>query len=200
MKHLTILTLIIVVILGCKDNPVVEKAEEIKDNVQNTTRAVKEMDSMKEDMETLAGVTPLTNEELKNWLPDEINGMTRTGFKVGQMGVVAIASVDATYENQDKTKKFRFQLLDGAGEMGSSAIAGARMLLTQEFEEETQNRIKRTSARNGLKYIEEFRKDGSKSSLQFVYDDRFYLDVNGTNLTMEELWSAIDEMPLDKLQ
>jgi len=186
-------------LVGCKDNPAVENAEEVKDNVQNTTRTVKEMNSVKEGMESLAGMTPHTNEALKNWLPDEINGLVRTGFKAGQVGVVAITSIEATYEGQDKTKKFKFQLLDGAGEMGSSAIAGARILLNQEFEEETQNRIKKTTMHNGIKAIEEFRKDGSKSSLQFVYGDRFYLDATGTNMTMEEVWSAVEGLHMDKL-
>src|SRR5690606_2752337 len=106
---------------GCKDNPVSKKIRETKETVSNTTNAVKEMSNMQGDIEELQGITPLTNEELKAWLPDEIKGMKRISYKAGQAGMMGIASIEATYANEDKSKKFTINVIDGAGQMGAAA-------------------------------------------------------------------------------
>ncbi len=127
MKKLFLLLFAATFMLACKDNPVSKKIKETKQQVSNTKNAVKEMNNLQEDIVELQNMEPLTNAELKGWLPEEVNGMKRISFKAGTMGVIQIASIEAVYTNEDKSKKFKIEVIDGAGPMGASATMGMRL-------------------------------------------------------------------------
>ena len=193
MKNLLLVAMVLSLLFAC-DNPVNNKIKEAKQQVTNSTKAVKELNNIQEDIEELKVLEPLTNEELKAWLPDEINGMKRISFKAGQMGMVQIASVEAVYANEDKSKKFKVEVIDGAGEMGSAATAAMRMMFAMDFEEEDENKTRRTVKKNGNKAIEEYRKNNNRSSIELMEGNRFYIKTTGTNMDLSETWEAIDEL------
>lgn len=199
MKKLLLSLFVVASLIACKDNPVAEKIKETKQNVKNTNNAIKEMKNVQEDMEKLQETEPLTNEDLKEWLPDEINGMKRISYKAGQMGVIQIASIEAVYANEDKSKKFKIEVIDGAGPMGASATMGMRMVLSQDLEEETESKTRRTAKRDGVKVIEEYRKNNNNSTIEFMQDERFYIKGTGTNMDLDETWDNLEEMDPDKL-
>lgn len=197
-KHILAL-LAIMIMVGCKDNPVSEKIRETKETVTSTTKAVNEITKMQDDILELQKLTPLTNDELKTWLPDQINGMKRIAFKAGQAGMIQISSIEATYVNEDKSKKFNINIIDGAGQVGASAISGVRIMLTQDFEEEDENKTRKTVTKKGVKAIEEYRKINNNSNIKFLEDRRFYIEAKGTNMDIDETWDAINEMDVDDL-
>lgn len=199
MKKSLFLMVVLVFFVGCKDNPVSKKIKEAKQNVSNTNSAIEELNDMQEDIEELKEITPLTNDELKAWLPDEINGMKRISYKAGQTSFMKIASIEASYANEDKSKTFKVQVIDGAGEMGAAATAGMRMLFSQDFEEETETQVKRTIKKNGVKAIEEYSKDRNNCTIQFMQDDRFYINASGRNMDLDETWKAIDDLDVQNL-
>ena len=198
MKNILFVALFLAVCLSC-DNPVTKKIKETKKNVSNTTKAVKELNKMQQDLQELQKLDPLTNDELKAWLPNEVSGMKRIAYKAGQTSFVNLASVEATYANEDKSKKFKVEVIDGAGQIGAAATAGMRMLFSQDFEEEDEYKSRRTMKKNGEKAIEEYRKDNNRSTIEFMKDGRFYFKVTGTNMDIDETWDAIDEIDADDL-
>ena len=198
MKQLLLIIAVGGLLFAC-DNPVSKKIKETRENVSNTRKAVKEMENMQEDLEDLQQMEPLTNEELKAWLPEEINGMKRTGYKAGQTAYMQIAQVEGTYQNEDKSKRLKIQVIDGAGQMGAAATAGFRLVFSQDFEEEDEYKIRRTVRKNGMKAIEEYKKNNNNSEVQFMQNDRFYIQVNGINMDLDETWDAIEEMDASDL-
>lgn len=198
MKKLLLAFFAIAMFFAC-DNPVSKKIKETKEQVTNSTNAMKEVTNMQDDIQELQAIDPLTNEELKSWLPDDINGMKRISFKAGQMGMVQISSIEATYANEDKSKQFKIEVIDGAGAMGATATAAMRMMFTQDFEEETEYKTRKTVKRNGMKAIEEYRKDNNRSTIEFMRDKRFYMKATGTNMDLDETWDAIDEIDAEDL-
>ncbi|MEH6764026.1 MAG: hypothetical protein V7655_05970 [Aequorivita antarctica] len=199
MKKYVLALFIFSAFVSCKDNPVSKKIKETKEAVSNTTNAVEEMTKMQDDIKELQEITPLTNEELKSWLPDEVNGMKRISYKAGQAGMMGIASIEAVYANEDKSKKFSINIIDGAGQVGAAATAGMRMVMSQDFEEESENGSRRTVTKNGTKAIEEYRSGNNNSTIQLMEGNRFYLEAKGNNMDLDETWDAIDEIDLDKL-
>lgn len=199
MKKYVLALFVFSAIISCKDNPVSKKIKETKQTVSNSTNAVKEMTNMQDDIKDLQEVEPLSNDELKSWLPDNINGMKRISYKAGQTGMMGIASIEATYANEDKTKKFSINVIDGAGQMGAAATMGMRMVMSQDFEEEDENGYKRTTTKNGVKAVEEYRSDRNSSNIQLMESKRFYLDAKGKNMDLDETWDAIDELKMKKL-
>ena len=198
MKKILTICMVVSLLTAC-DNPVSKKIKETKQGVENTTKAYKELNKIGDDIKELQQVEPLTNEEMKTWLPDEINGMKRTGYKAGQTAYIQIASIEATYSNEDKSKIFKVTVLDGAGEMGASATAGVRMMLSMDMEEEDEYKTKRTVKKGDIKAIEEYKKKNNSTSIQLMHGKRFYIQANGTNMDVDETWDAIDELDLDDL-
>ncbi|WP_410006422.1 hypothetical protein [Aequorivita nionensis] len=199
MKKYLLALFVFSAFISCKDNPVSKKIKETKEAVSNTTNAVEEMTKMQDDIKELQETTPLTNEELKSWLPDEVNGMKRISYKAGQAGMMGIASIEAAYANEDKSKKFTISIIDGAGQVGAAATAGMRMVMSQDFEEESENGSRKTVTKNGTKAIEEYRSGNNNSTIQLMEGNRFYLEAKGNNMDLDETWDAIDEIDLDKL-
>lgn len=199
MRKYLLLFIVCSVLIACKDNPVSKKIKETKETVSNTTNAVKEMNKMQDDIKDLSTVTPLTNDELKSWLPDDINGMKRISYKAGEVGMMGISSIDATFANEDKSKKFSINLIDGAGEMGAAVTMSMRMMMSQDFEEENETSIRKTVTKNGKKAIVDYRKDDTRSKVQFMEDNRFYIEAEGENMSIDETWDAIEELKLNKL-
>jgi len=198
MKKIVIILFAALASFSC-ENPVSKKIKETKKAVSNTREAVKEMNNMQDDIKELQQITPLTNDELKAWLPDEINGMKRIAYKAGQGSYLQIAMVEATYATEDKSKKFKIEVMDGAGEVGATATAGMRILFSQDFEEEDENKMRRTVKKDGFKAIEEYRKNNNRSTIQFFQGNRFYVNTTGTNMDLDETWSAIDDLDLEDL-
>ena len=154
---------------------------------------------MGDDIKELQEIEPLTNEEMKAWLPDEINGMKRTGYKAGQTAYIQIASIEGTYSNEDKSKVFKVSVMDGAGETGASATAGIRMMLSMDMEEEDEYKVKRTVKKGDLKAIEEYRKNNNNTNIQLMHGKRFYIQANSTNMDIDETWDAVDALNLEDL-
>ena len=198
MKKFIIAILTLAVFTAC-ENPVTKKIKETKKAVSSTKEVMKEMSNMQNDIKELQQEEPLTNDELKAWLPDEINGMKRIAYKAGQGSFMQIAMIEATYANADKSKKFKIEVMDGAGEIGATATAGIRMLFAQDFEEEDEYKTRRTVKKDGMKAIEEYRKSNNRSSIQFFQGNRFYMNATGTNMDIDETWDAIDELDMKDL-
>ena len=199
MKKYVLALFVFSALVSCKDNPVSKKIKETKDAVSNSNNAVQEMTKMQDDIKELQETTPLTNEELKSWLPEEVEGMKRISYKAGQAGMMNISSIEAAYANEDKSKKFSISIIDGAGQVGAAATAGIRMVMSQDFEEEDENGSRRTVTKKGKKAIEEYRSGNNKSKIQLMEGNRFYLEANGTNMDLDETWDAIEELNLEKL-
>ncbi len=199
MKKLFILGIIICSAISCKDNPTVKKANEVKDNISNTTKAARELNRMQEDIQDLQEQEPLTNEDLKKWLPEELKDMKRTSYRAGQLGMASIASIEATYQEENSDKKLNVRVIDGAGQMGASMTAGVRMMLSQDFEEDSNRESRRTIKKKGMKVIETYRKNSNDSKLEFLHDDRFFVSLEGDNMDLDELWDRVDELDFDDL-
>lgn len=199
MKKSILLLSIALLLFACKDNPMVKKAKETKDNVVNTQKVIKESTKIQDGIKDLSETTPLTNDEMKAWLPDEVDGMKRTAFKTGAMGMMNIASVEATYASEDKSRSFKLEVIDGAGEMGAVTTAGLRMAFSMDFEEETETKTRKSVTKNGIKAIEEFDKRRNRSVIQLMQENRFYVKATGTNMEIDDLWDLIDQIDLDDL-
>lgn len=199
MKKIILFFFVLSIFAACKDNPVVKKAKEAKENVSNTQKVIKESTKLQEGIKELSETTPLTNEEMKAWLPDDVDGLKRTAFKTGAMGMMNIASIEATYTAEDKSKSFKLEIIDGAGEMGAMSTAGLKMAFSMDFEEEDEFKSRKSVTKNGIKAIEEYDKRRNKSTIQLFHNDRFYLKATGEKMEIDELWDLINEINLEDL-
>lgn len=199
-KYYLLLSTFLVALMSC-GNGNAEKSETGKtaSAISSLSKMASEAKKVEKDYKELSQATPLTNEQLKAWMPEELSGMKRVSYSIGGTGFLKLTALDASYANEDKSKKIEVNLIDGADSVGASLISLARMGLSQDFENETETEVKKSVEKNGIKAIEEYKKDNSSSSLKFIVKNRFLLTIEGTNLTIDELWKAVKALKPDEL-
>jgi hypothetical protein len=66
-------------------------------------------DDMQKKMEELKKLTPLTTDQLKMLLPEQLMGMKRSNFNANSM--MGFASAEATYKNETDDKEIELNIL-----------------------------------------------------------------------------------------
>jgi len=177
-----------------------EKLKKAKQGVSNVTTIAEKAQEAKEEIENLRGTLPLTNEELKEWLPESINAFERTGFKVGAAGYANVTSIEGTYKRKAEEQKLTVNVIDGAGPAGSMMIAGLGMAAKMNMEQEDERKHIKAVEVNGIRAQQTFHKTRNETALQFVVDKRFGVMINAVNMNPAETWSIIKELNLEELK
>jgi len=178
-----------------------DKLKKAKQDVSNATSVLSNAKEAQEDALKLKEVTPLTNEELKSWLPENLDGMKRTGFKVGKAGYVNISSVEGTFktEAEDDKKELKVEVFDGAGPTGSMLMMSVNMATNMDMEEEDENKHVKTVTKSGMKAHQTYYKKRNDTKIQFLYEKRLGVIVNAKDMDVDETWDAIKKLKINKL-
>lgn len=200
MKRLFQISILITTILfmSCLGE-VKEKLSKAKEGVSNATTLVKEVQKVEGRIEKLKNATPLTNKELKEWLPKNLGDLERTGFKVGQAGMYQVNSVEGTYKKTESKQKFNVMVIDGAGPTGSVMSASYGLLGNFEMETEDENKHQQTVTVDGIKAQQTYKKKANSTQLMFAYQERFLITVNATDMNAEQTWKMTQKLDLEDL-
>ena len=187
-----------------------EKLKKEMQNVSNVTTIADRAQEANADFEKLKDAKPLTNEQLKEWLPASLNGWERTSFGVGKTGYMNVASIEGGFTNEIVIKsdtgesetvrqKFSVSIVDGAGPSGSIMVAGLGMAAKMDMEEENEYKHTKAITVNGIRAQQTFHKKRNETALQFVYGKRLGVIANGVKMNPEETWAMIEKLDLKKL-
>ena len=171
---------------------------------------------IQEDMIRLKNETPLTNDELKEWLPETLNGLPHKSFEIGsQEGGRDVRSVKASYvtpnqsewiskgtggdERNPMLKWVRVEVTDGAGEAGSTVLAPMIFMTSMDFETEDANKHEKTVVVDGIRAQQTYTKRNKRTSIIFVYEGRFGISVTSYQINPEETWEIIKLLNLKAL-
>ena len=178
---------------------VTEKLKTAKKGVSNATTLVKEARKAEGRIEKLKNTVPLTNGQLKDWLPENLGDLKRTGFKVGKAGMYQVNSVEGTYKEVDGKKKLNVMVIDGAGPTGSMMAASYGLLGNFDMEEEDEYKHKKTVKVDGIKAQQTYKKRANDTQLLFAYQERFLVTVNATDMNVDETWRTVKRLDLENL-
>ncbi|MUH37281.1 hypothetical protein D9O36_15630 [Zobellia amurskyensis] len=197
MKNIGLVILLL--LLGSCVGEVKEKLTKAKAGVSNASTFVKEARKVEGRIEKLKNAVPLTNEQLKEWLPQNLGPLERTGFKVGQAGMYQVNSVEGTYKKAEDKKTLSVMIIDGAGPTGSMMATSYGLLGNFEMETEDEYKHQQTVEINGIKAQQIYKKKSNDTQLMFAYEDRFLVTINANDMLPEETWGMVDELKLEQL-
>ncbi|MEZ7504702.1 hypothetical protein [Flavobacterium sp. Arc2] len=203
MKKL-IIALTLLSIIACKDNEVKKEEPSLIEAVQNVNKLNKAADSMKEyekQTEKLKKIKPVSNEVFKQVLTEELGNLKRSSFNAGNASMAGLSSSDATYGDSND-KNVKISIFDGAGESGSALIAITHMSIAMDTESIEGTKTKKTEVINGVRSITEndTNPDSYKrSSITFIYNDRYQVSLEGNKMPLEELKTYIQKLNFSKL-
>jgi len=198
MKKLLILTLLISSTLhlaGCADKEDTEKLGEQKSTVEETDEAVLKSNGTKVSQ----SVGPIDFRKLKELLPEEIAGFKRTeasGEKTGAMGFT-ISTAESKYKGNGNSS-VKLEIFDTGGVAGVATMSLAAWTMA-DIDKETENGYEKTTKLEGHKAFEKYDNINKSGELNVLVADRYVVNVNGNNVTVDKLKSILGDLDLEKL-
>jgi hypothetical protein len=190
---LSVLCLTAISLAACNNHKTmtVTSADGTKTTV-DVTPAANYLEEMKKRGDELRKLTPMSTDELKAMLPEEMMGMKRTNFEAQSMLGYGVAN--ATYKKDDGDQRVKVTIMDCAGEAGagiySMYLAGMSMV------SESDNGYKKTVDFNGTKAFEEYNKNSEEYKLTFSGSDRLLVVVEGEKTGLDAVKDVAKNLKL----
>jgi hypothetical protein len=157
-----------------------------------------------EEMASGERADPIDFRELKELLPEEVAGLRRVsheGQRAGAAGMT-VSMAEARYEAEDGSRSIDITLTDTGG-LGGLATMGMAAWLRVDMDRETDSGYERTTKYEGYPAYEEFESwDGDLGSaeLSFFVGERFIVQLEGSDVRMDDVKDAAEDLPLRRLE
>ncbi|WP_103068095.1 hypothetical protein [Aquimarina sediminis] len=206
MKKVSIVILAVVFLFSCGKDKKEEKEPglfDIIEDVSDLSKMAEEAEKIEEESQELINATPISNEELKALLPNNLIDYPRKKFSIGNQFMPDMIMAEAEYENEDG-KIISFSVIDGAGETGSAMVTLARLGFSRDFEEQSDRGYKKSTTINGYSAIEKIEKndydDSEDSKIELLISNRFIITLEGEKTSLKQLKSAVNQLNLKALE
>lgn len=193
MKNLLKLTLVIMLLISCKDSPKSSDSSEskvIEGLIDEVTGANVDIDKkyalLMEDLKTK---TLLTDAQLLEVFPKKLGSLN---LDSNEARITSSETVKGSFGGD----AVQMEILDAAGKNGMGAIIPLKMLHLNKITSESNNTIRYSKKeRNGIltfgtDYDEVVGTD-YQAEIRFLYDNRFYVTLQGKKMNVDKLWDAI---------
>jgi hypothetical protein len=138
--------------------------------------------------------------ELKALLPEELPGMRRTsaeGQKNSAMGFT-LSTAEARYESEGGGR-IHLTITD-AGAMAGMAAMGMYAWAGVEIDQEDEDGYEKTTTLNGRRGYEKYNRSSNSGQVSLMVGGRFIVELDGDDVSMDDIKSALDRVDLDKLE
>ena len=153
------------------------------------------MEDVSKNIENLKNIPPMTNEELKSVFPENLLGLKRKELSVGDNAMMNISTAEAIYTD-DNNKRIKVEIIDGAGETGSTMVSIMMTGLNSDTDKTTETGFEKSTEINGVKSIVSENKDGERinSQIQTKKKNRYLLTLYANGFTFNELQKVLTEL------
>ncbi len=161
-------------------------------------------DKMKEASENFTEgkkVNPVDFRELKSLLPETIGSLKRTnieGEKVSTMGM-NISHADADYSDTENNSSIDIKITDLGSISGISGLAAYGWYMI-DIDKEDDSGYEKTITYKNSKGYEKYNNKNKNGELSILVAKRFVVEVNGDNVSMDQMKSAADQIDFGKLE
>lgn len=193
MKNTLKLLLVVLLLVSCKDSNQSKALDGVMDEVTGKNEDINEKyDLLLKDLGTK---TLLTNDQLLEAFPKKLGNLNldSSGNNDDEPRITSSKTVVGTFGDGN----VRMEILDAGGENAMSAVLPLKMLDLNKITSENNNTIRYSKKkRNGILTFGTDRDKNTnadyQSELRFLYDNRFYVTLEGKGMTVDELWDFIN--------
>ena len=175
----------LLIMAACNNNKkpgdVTIKGKDGESVIINTNDVAKNAEEKKNSIEELQKLKPLSLEELKALLPQEIMGAKQSDYNA--VNYAGTGQASAKYKIDDSTR-IDLDVIDCAGQAGAG-IYNMRFLMN--FEQDNDKEYTKTTEMNGNKAIENCKKTRSECTLTYFSGDRFLVVLKADNIGIDKL-------------
>ncbi|MCL6495250.1 MAG: hypothetical protein K6T54_10795 [Ignavibacterium sp.] len=204
-RFLVTLSIALFIIFGCgenKQNPENQtNKSESGDNKGDLENFAENMKNLSESFNEGKKVNPVDFRDLKSLLPEQIGTLKRTnasGEKSSAMGI-NISKADADYREEQGNKRIDIEITDLGSVTGLSAFAAYGWYMA-EIDKETDDGYEKTFTYKGNKGYEKYNNKYQNGDISVLVAKRFVVEINGDNVSMDEMKAALDMIDIGKLE
>lgn len=195
MRRLSLLIVITMVLLSaCKSKKANQVTVTSEDGKEKVSVDMNKMESASAEMqkksEELQKLPPLSLDQLKALVPEELAGGKKTSYNATAAMGTGVAN--AEYKIDDTTN-VRLTVYDCAG-TGGAGIYSMQYLGMFNMESESETEYTKTIDFNGGKAFERCRKDRNDCTLTYFSGDRFLVTLDGSNVGIDALKQAANSL------
>lgn len=179
-----------------------EKMEERSSGAQSSGEPKNMQEAMaqaQEAMKNMQTAEPVNFRDLQDLLSEKLAGFerkSRSGETSGAMGFT-ISRAEARYEDGDRSANVEIMDTGGiTGVAGMGLVAWSMATIDREDDEGYE----RTSTLDGYKSLEKYYKSGNRSELSILIGNRFVINANGDDCSLDELKKLVKAINLKKLE
>jgi hypothetical protein len=193
MKKIHILLLSAIVIASCNSNPgkITVKSDGGKSTATvDLNSAEKNTQQMQNKAEELKKLAPLSVDQLKGLLPEELAGIKRSTYNASTSMGFAVG--EAEYRKDDNTS-IKLVVYDCAGEAGS-AFYSMSYWMKMNMQSESDNGYTKTVDLSNGKAVETYDKSSNRYTLVYLGNDRILVSLEGDNVPLETIRDAVKSL------
>ena len=158
------------------------------------SKAASSADDLNKKVEELKKLAPLTTDQLKALLPEEMLGMKRTNFEAASIG--GYSNADATYRKDPNDEAYiNVNIVDCAGESGAgyySAMFWTQMSISRE----SDDGYTKTVDWKGGRAIENYDKSSNRYEFTYVGGGRYLVVVKGGKTGLDLVKQVAENLAL----
>ncbi|MEN6578545.1 MAG: hypothetical protein ABFD90_19525 [Phycisphaerales bacterium] len=143
-------------------------------------------------------IAAVTTDTLKGLLPETLAGMKRTSASAERNQAMGMDMTHAEGQYQgDNDTSLDLRITD-IGNMSGAMRMGMVGWTMAQYNRETDTGYEKTGTYSGYKGLEEYDKENKSGTIRVFVADRFVVEINGSNITMDDLKKALEQVDLKK--
>jgi len=144
-------------------------------------------------------IAAVTADTLKGLLPEPLAGMKRTSASAERSQVIGMdtTTAEGEYEGQDGAT-LDLTITD-IGNMAGALRTSMTAWASVTYDRKTATGYEKTGTYGGHKGVEEYNDEDKYGAIRVVVADRFLIELEGNDVTMDTMKKALDEVDLKKL-
>jgi hypothetical protein len=177
------------------------ETDEDKDKDKDYDDFVEGMKNLKEMMKGGKDVKVIDSKKLKEFLPEEIEGMKRTNTTNENTNAfgINISQTEAQFKSEEGNQDITISITDMGSMKGLAGLAAFAWAYA-DVDKETETGYERTTKYSGYKAFEKYNTESNSGSIEVLVGKRFTVKAEGYNVPVGKIQSAIEEVNLDDLE
>ena len=139
--------------------------------------------------------------KLKELLPEELDGMKRTGAsgeKTNSFGI-KVSQSEGNYKSEDGQQSINITIIDLGSMKGLTGMALFAWTMA-DIDKETEDGYEKTTEFKGYKAFEKYNTTDKNGELEVIVGDRFMVKGEGWGVDMDAIHNAVGEVDLGALE
>ncbi len=178
---------------GFKDN-----MNEAKEDLGGAFKNVGEALTNLKKKHNIQDKEPISFRDMKDLMPSSLGGMEQSDNSGQTSGVLGmkISTAKAIYEEGNAKIEIKITDVAGIGKLAAKVADWSNI----DIDKESKDGYERTTKIDGYKAYEKYDARRKKGKIAMIIDERLIVDIEGRNITEDQLKDALDDISIRKLK